>query len=160
MVQIIAGKKGKGKTKQLLDKVNADVLTANGNIVYIDKSTKHMFELNNKVRLIDVSEFPIDNYDQFIRFILGIASQDHDLESMYLDSSITVSCVTEEYLGFVLSKLSDISSRFNVNVPSESLKHGTPIAPVFFTSSKRGSVSRNFKNLFKLVVLSENSIYI
>ena len=52
MVQLIVGKKGKGKTKQLLDKVNAEVKTANGNIVYIDKSTKHMFELNNKVRLI------------------------------------------------------------------------------------------------------------
>ena len=50
MVQLIVGKKGKGKTKQLLDKVNAEVKTANGNIVYIDKSTKHMFELNNKVR--------------------------------------------------------------------------------------------------------------
>ena len=49
MVQLIVGKKGKGKTKQLLDKVNAEVKTANGNIVYIDKSTKHMFELNNKV---------------------------------------------------------------------------------------------------------------
>ena len=39
MVQLIVGKKGKGKTKQLLDKVNAEVKTANGNIVYIDKST-------------------------------------------------------------------------------------------------------------------------
>ena len=38
MVQLIVGKKGKGKTKQLLDKVNAEVKTANGNIVYIDKS--------------------------------------------------------------------------------------------------------------------------
>ena len=36
MVQLIVGKKGKGKTKQLLDKVNAEVKNANGNIVYID----------------------------------------------------------------------------------------------------------------------------
>ena len=48
MVQLIVGKKGKGKTKQLLDKVNAEVKTANGNIVYIDKSTKHMFELKHR----------------------------------------------------------------------------------------------------------------
>ena len=56
MVQLIVGKKGKGKTKQLLDKVNAEVKTSNGNIVYIVKSTKHMFELNNKVRLISATD--------------------------------------------------------------------------------------------------------
>ena len=47
---MIIGKKGKGKTKQLLDKVNSSIKTANGNIVYIDKSSKHMLELNNKIR--------------------------------------------------------------------------------------------------------------
>ena len=33
MVQIIAGKKGKGKTKYLLDKANAAIKDANGSIV-------------------------------------------------------------------------------------------------------------------------------
>ena len=61
MVQLIVGKKGKGKTKQLLDKVNTEVKEVSGNIVYLDKSTKHMYELNNKVRLIDVSEFMVEN---------------------------------------------------------------------------------------------------
>ena len=49
MVQLIVGNKGKGKTKYLLDKVNSEVKNVSGNIVYLDKSTKHMFELNNKV---------------------------------------------------------------------------------------------------------------
>ena len=48
MVQLIVGKKGKGKTKQLLDKVNSEVKDIAGSIVYLDKSTKHMYELNNK----------------------------------------------------------------------------------------------------------------
>ena len=47
MVEIIAGEKGKGKTKYLLDKVNDSVKSASGNIVYLDKSQKHMYELNN-----------------------------------------------------------------------------------------------------------------
>ena len=61
MVQLIVGKKGKGKTKQLLDKVNGAIKAAEGNIVYLDKSSKHMYELNNKIRLIDVSGYPIKN---------------------------------------------------------------------------------------------------
>ena len=66
MVEIIAGKKGKGKTKYLLDKVNAAVEGASGNIVYLDKSQKHMHELSNKVRLINVADYPISNCDEFL----------------------------------------------------------------------------------------------
>ena len=70
MVQLIVGKKGKGKTKQLLDKVNTEVKEVSGNIVYLDKSTKHMFELNNKVRLIDVCEFMVEEQLRIYRFYL------------------------------------------------------------------------------------------
>lgn len=115
MIQIIAGVKGKGKTKYLIQKANEEVKVANGNVVYLDKNIKHMYELSNKIRLINLSEFPVDTYDAFLGFICGVISQDHDLEAMYLDSFITVSCVSDEYIGFVLSKLNDISSRFNVN---------------------------------------------
>ena len=115
MIQIIAGVKGKGKTKYLIQKANEEVKTATGNVVYLDKNNKHMYELSNKIRLINLSDFPVDTYDTFLGFIAGVISQDNDLQSMYLDSFITVSCVTEEYLGFVLSKLNDISNRFNVN---------------------------------------------
>ena len=59
MVEIIAGEKGKGKTKYLLDKVNTSIESATGNIVYLDKSQKHMHELSNKVRLINVADYPI-----------------------------------------------------------------------------------------------------
>ena len=34
MVELIVGKKGKGKTKVLLDKVNGAIKDANGSIVY------------------------------------------------------------------------------------------------------------------------------
>ena len=86
MVQLIVGKKGKGKTKQLLDKVNNEVQSVSGNIVYLDKSTKHMYELNNKIRLIDVSSYLITSPEEFLGFVCGIVSQDHDLQQMYFDS--------------------------------------------------------------------------
>ena len=50
MIQIIAGEKGKGKTKILLDKANAEVLTTKGSLAFIDKNNRHMYELNNKIR--------------------------------------------------------------------------------------------------------------
>ena len=95
MVQIIAGKKGKGKTKYLLAGANERVEKANGSIVYIDKNGKHMYELSNKVRLINVAEYPIRSYNAFVGFVCGIISQDHDLEAIYLDSFLTVAHLEE-----------------------------------------------------------------
>ncbi len=93
MVQIIAGIKGKGKTKRLLDMANTAVKDARGSVVYLDKSSKHMYELSNKIRLINVSEFNIMTSDGFIGFVSGIISQDHDLEIMFLDSFLKLSCL-------------------------------------------------------------------
>ena len=83
MVQLIVGEKGKGKTKELLDRVNKEIKEAKGTIVYLDKSRKHMYELNNKVRLIDTSEYDIRNSQEFVGFLSGILSQDNDLEKLW-----------------------------------------------------------------------------
>jgi len=115
MVQLIVGEKGKGKTKQILDKVNTEVKNVSGNIVYLDKSTKNMYELNNKVRLIDVSDYFIDNLSEFTGFISGIVSQDHDLEQMYLDSFFIISKCELDQFDDCLKKLDAISEKFNVN---------------------------------------------
>ncbi len=115
MIEIISGEKGKGKTKDLLAKVNTAVTTASGNIVYLDKSHKHMFELNNKVRLINVTEYPIENCDEFLGFICGIVSQDNDLEEMYLDSFLTIASIaTDEELCHAIEKLETVSDKYNV----------------------------------------------
>lgn len=115
MIEIIAGEKGKGKTKELLAKVNHSVVAASGNIVYLDKSQKHMYELNNKVRLINVMDYPIDNCDEFLGFLCGIVSQDHDLEEMYLDSFLTIAFTeTDDEIQHAIEKLDIISEKYNV----------------------------------------------
>ena len=116
MVQIIAGEKGKGKTKILLDKVNSDVLTLKGTIVYLDKSNKHMYELNNKIRLINVNDYCIECASEFVGFICGIISQDHDLEKVYLDSFLKVACLGIDDIERVIAKLDMISVKFNVDI--------------------------------------------
>lgn len=115
MIEIISGEKGKGKTKELLNRVNASVASASGNIVYLDKSQKHMYELNNKVRLINVADYPLVNCDEFLGFLSGIISQDSDLEEMYLDSFLTIASIeTDEEISMAIQKLDVISEKFNV----------------------------------------------
>ena len=115
MVQLIVGEKGKGKTKHLLDKVNSEVKTIPGNIVYLDKSTKHMYELNNKVRLIDVSQYMIENEAEFLGFVSGIISQDHDLQQMYFDSFLKIAKLEGQDITPAIAKLEKISERFGVD---------------------------------------------
>ncbi len=115
MIQIIAGAKGKGKTKILLDKVNTSIKEASGTIVYLDKNTKHMYELNNKIRLINVKDYCIDTCQEFTGFICGLVSQDHDLEKVYLDSFLNISCLEDSDITAVLEKLDLISAKFSVD---------------------------------------------
>lgn len=116
MVQLIVGDKGKGKTISLLDKVNNEVKEALGSVVYIDKSTNHMYELNNRIRLINVSDFSLENTDQFIGFICGVISQDHDLELVYIDSFLKVAKLSEDSdYAPVIRKIEAIGKKFDVN---------------------------------------------
>lgn len=115
MIEIICGEKGKGKTKELLERVNQAVTTASGNVVYLDKSQKHMYELSNRVRLINVMDYPVTNCDEFLGFICGIISQDNDLEEMYLDSFLTIASIdAEEDITRAIEKLDVISEKYKV----------------------------------------------
>ena len=114
MVQIIAGRKGKGKTKHLLDMANNGIKAATGSIVYLDKSSKHMYELNNRIRLINVNEYPVASSQGFIGFICGIISQDHDLETMYLDSFLKLSCLEGADISDTYMTLKNIGEKYHV----------------------------------------------
>ena len=115
MVQLIVGKKGKGKTIQLLDKVNSEIKVVTGNVVYLDKSMDHMYELNNKIRLIDVSQYMIESPEEFLGFVSGIISQDHDLQQMYFDSFLKLACLDKADVEAVIAKLEKISQNKGVD---------------------------------------------
>ncbi|MBP9997290.1 MAG: twitching motility protein PilT [Lachnospiraceae bacterium] len=116
MIQLIVGKEGKGKTKHLLDKVNEEIKEASGNIVFLDRSSKHMFELNNKVRLIDVSDYDFDNASELVGFVYGILSQDHDIQQIYIDGLLKMTSLDINGLIELCNKLDLISEKFNFDM--------------------------------------------
>lgn len=115
MIQIIAGEKGKGKTKILLEKVNTEVKTAKGDVVYIDKNNKHMYELSNKIRLVNITDYFIENQSEFIGFLCGLISCDHDIQSIYLDSFLKIAYLNNEDLENICHRLEKISNQFRVD---------------------------------------------
>lgn len=116
MVEIISGEKGKGKTKYLLEKVNNAIRTASGDILYFDKSAKHMYELDSKIRLINTTDYPISTSEEFIGFLCGSLSQNNDIEQIFLDSFLTIAFVdTNEGFCEIIKKLENLSEQFKVN---------------------------------------------
>ena len=73
-----------------------------------------MFELNNKVRLISATDYPLKNSDEFIGFICGIVSQDHDLASVYLDSFLKVAKLEGEDITDCVEQLESIGKQYNI----------------------------------------------
>lgn len=73
-----------------------------------------MFELNNKVRLISATDYPLKNSDEFIGFICGIVSQDHDLASVYLDSFLKVAKLEGEDITDCVEQLEGIGKQYNI----------------------------------------------
>ena len=116
MVQLIVGVKGEGKTKKMLEHVHNILASTDGNVVYLDKSTQNMHELDNRVRLINVTEYPIQNTDQFIGFVCGICSQDYDLQEIYLDGFLKIAKLEGQDISSTLSQLNQISEQFHVNM--------------------------------------------
>ncbi len=114
MVKLIIGNEGTGKTLRLLDLANNAIKDANGHLVYLDKSTRHMYEINNKVRLIDVSEFNFSSIDEFYGFVCGIISQDRDIEQLYFDSFKKLGKFDVSEVGAVLDKFDKLSEKCGI----------------------------------------------
>lgn len=67
------------------------------------------------MRLINVADYVISNCDEFLGFLCGIISQDHDLEEMYLDSFLTIAKMDDSDLVHAIEKLETISEKFHVD---------------------------------------------
>ena len=114
MVSIIAGEKGKGKTKILLERANETVSKANGSVIYLDKSSKHMYELNNKIRLINVSEFPIMSADGFVGFLAGLISSDLDIEAIFLDSFLKLAVLEGADITSTIDRIETLGEKYGI----------------------------------------------
>ena len=87
MVKLLIGHKGSGKTGQMIQLANDSVETSNGSIIFINKNQRLMYELKHSIRVICMEDYEhITNIDEYIGFVYGIISSDHDIEVIFIDS--------------------------------------------------------------------------
>jgi hypothetical protein len=75
-----------------------------------------MFELNNKVRLVDVSEYDFADISEFVGFIYGILSSDHDIQQIYIDGIIKITKVDKAGFADLVNKLDTVSNTFKFDM--------------------------------------------
>lgn len=116
MVELLIGKKGTGKTKALIEKVNNALTVAKGNVVFISNDTNsNIFDVKSKARMADTSEFEIKSYDEFLGFISGIVSRDFDITNIFVDGIFKI-VGSDNLDGFesFLNRLETMSQKFEI----------------------------------------------
>lgn len=116
MVELLIGKKGTGKTKALIEKVNNALTVAKGNVVFISNDTnRNIFDVKSKARMADTSEFEIKSYDEFLGFISGIISRDFDITNIFVDGIFKI-VGSDNLDGFesFLNRLETMSQKFEI----------------------------------------------
>ncbi len=86
MVRVIMGKKGSGKTKQMIDLINAAVQTEHGNVVCIEKGEKLTFDIHYQIRLVEAGQYDIASYAALKGFISGLYAGNYDITHIFIDS--------------------------------------------------------------------------
>lgn len=86
MIQVIAGKKGSGKTKRILDMANVAAKDCRHDIVFIDDDVRYMYDLRHEVRFVNASEYGISSDQMFMGLLCGIISQNYDLGLICIDA--------------------------------------------------------------------------
>jgi len=113
MVKLLIGHKGSGKTKQMIDLANQSLEQRDGSIVFINKNNRLMLDLKYRIRVVSMEEYPhITNIDEYIGFVYGIISSDHDIQMIFIDSILKHADVKIEHLEEFLSRLSKISEMY------------------------------------------------
>ena len=86
MIRVIVGKKGSGKTKQVIEMINGAVETEHGNVVCIEKGEKLMLDISYKIRLVEASDYDIADYTAMKGFVSGLYAGNYDITHIFVDS--------------------------------------------------------------------------
>lgn len=115
MVKLLVGRKGSGKTKSMIQLANDRIEKSDGSVVFINKNHRLMYDLKYKIRVVCMEEYEeITNSDEYIGFLYGIISSDHDIEVIFIDSILKHADVNLSDLPEFLSRLRTISEKYEI----------------------------------------------
>ncbi len=115
MIKLIVGTKGTGKTKAMIENINAVTKTTSGNVVVLEKSMQLTYDIDHAARLVDLNEYNVAGYDMMYGFVAGVLAGNYDITELYIDGLLRVVDHDLTGLGKFLDDVAAIAGE-NVNV--------------------------------------------
>ena len=116
MLNLMIGVKGTGKTKTLIEKVNAAAAASKGDVVCIEKGTQLRFDIKSKVRLVDTEEYLIHDAEALYGFVAGILASNYDVTDLFVDNTFKICGGNIAALEAMLENLNALLAKHDVNV--------------------------------------------
>jgi len=115
MVELVIGTKGTGKTKKMIEMANERQESSTGSVVFINKNNRLMYDLGHSIRVVSMEDYEhITNSDEYIGFIYGIISSNHDIEVIFIDSILKQADVSVDDIPEFLNRLRTISEEYKM----------------------------------------------
>ena len=116
MVKLIAGKKGSGKTKILIEAIHAAEKQSKGNVVAIQYGSSLNIDIYHKIRLINIEDYKIQDYDDMYGFIAGMLASNYDITDIFVDGTLRIVGRDLEKVGKMLERVSAITENVTVTL--------------------------------------------
>ncbi len=113
-MKLLAGIKGSGKTKALIEEVNKVCGESNGSIVCIEKGKKLTFDVKYQARLVDAEEYGICNGDMLYGFVSGILAANYDITEIFIDGALAICEDDVAEMETFLKKADEITKKNNI----------------------------------------------
>lgn len=132
MIQIIAGKKGSGKTKRLIDMTNQTAEQSPSDVVFLDDDDRYIREINHKARFVNAGEYHVHTPEMFVGFLSGMLSQNFDIGNVFIDA-FTKLCKTDlNEAAWLFELMEELCQKHNVNFVL-SVSEDPAVMPAFMT---------------------------
>ena len=115
MIHIIAGLKGSGKTKRLIDMTNDAAKEGTHDVLFLDDDNRYMFDIDHKVRFINAGEYHVHTPEMFVGFLSGMLSQNFDVGTIFIDAFMKLCKTDLAESQWLFSSMEELSAKHGVN---------------------------------------------
>ena len=116
MLKLIIGVKGTGKTKTLIGLVNEAVEKSQGSVICIEKGDKLRYDVKYQARLINTTEYYIDDAQALFGFVAGMLASNHDVTDLFIDSALKICQNDSAAFDKFLDEMNVLIEKLGINV--------------------------------------------
>ncbi len=114
MIKLIVGKKGSGKTKILVDRINEAAKVSKGNVVCIEKDFNFTYNIDKAVRVINIVDYKVESFEALYGFLTGVMAGNYDITDIFVDGTLRIGNRDMAAFATMIEKLNALNAEPNL----------------------------------------------